>query len=168
MSTVFGFLWIDEEQLGFDPTITTEASRRIIKIQRNGKIERLVLEKLMKRAPCISGWATTCWKVYREDDPRTPLVVKDSWQFTEREEEGELLREATANGVVNIARYYHYETVHVRSQADEIRTNVRGDLNITDASNYCLERFALPPNADAMGIRKGRSTGVAGVKRSSS
>ena len=62
VSTILGFLWMDEEQLGFDPTITIEAGRRIIKIQRNGKTERLVLEKLMKRAPCISGRATTCLK----------------------------------------------------------------------------------------------------------
>jgi len=49
--------------------------------------------------------------VHREDEPNTRLVVKDSWQYPEREEEGELLREATEKDVVNVARYFHHETV---------------------------------------------------------
>ena len=49
----------------------------------------------MKWASCIAGQATTNWKAHREGDPRTPLVIKYSWQHPEREEEGELLREAT-------------------------------------------------------------------------
>lgn len=62
----------------------------------------------------MAGRATTCWKAYRErDELRQPLVIKDSWQYPEREEEGELLREATSNGVVNVARYYHYEAVRI-------------------------------------------------------
>jgi len=61
----------------------------------------------MKRAPYIAGRATTCWKAHREgDDSRTPLVIKDSWQFLKREQEGEMLREATEKSVVNVARYY--------------------------------------------------------------
>lgn len=35
------------------------------------------------------GRATTCWRAYREgDELQKPLVVKDSWQYPEREEEG--------------------------------------------------------------------------------
>ena len=172
VSTILGFLWMNKEQLGFDPTITTERSnttgrdRRLITINRNGQTERLVIDKLMIRAPCIAGRAITCWKAYREDDPRTPLVVKDSWQYTEREEEGELLKEATEKGVVNVARYYHHETVFVRNEADDIRGNVRGGLNITDAKTYRPGRSVLPPSMS--GARKGRSGSAAGVKRSSS
>lgn len=67
----------------------------------------------MKRAPCVAGRATTCWKAHREGDKtnhregdktNTPLVIKDSWQYPEREEEGKLLAEATEKGVVNVAR----------------------------------------------------------------
>ncbi|EGR46861.1 uncharacterized protein TRIREDRAFT_122898 [Trichoderma reesei QM6a] len=167
VSTILGFLWMNEEQLGFDPTITTEADRRILRIQRNGETERLVLDKLMKRAPCISGRATICWKAFREDDPQRLLVVKDSWQYTEREEEGELLQEATEKGVVNVARYYHHETVHVRSQIDDVMTNVRGELNITEAINFQARR---PSESGAAGAKKGRSRSrsTTGLKRSSS
>ncbi len=32
-------------------------------------------------------------------------AIKDSWQYPERDEEGELLRKVMAEGVVNMARY---------------------------------------------------------------
>lgn len=169
VSTVLGFLWMSEEQLGFDPTITTEDGRRFVTIHRNGRPERLVIDKLMTRAPCIAGRATTCWKAYCEEDPHTPLVVKDSWQYTERDEEGDLLKEATEKGVVNVARYYHHETVFVSNKSDDIRNNVRGGLAITEARNYRSRQLMLPPSTSAVStLPKGRSSGAVGVRRSSS
>lgn len=41
VSTILGFLWMNEEELGFDPAITTEGGRRFVTIKREGKIERL-------------------------------------------------------------------------------------------------------------------------------
>ncbi len=72
--------------------------------------------------------------------PGTPLIVKDSWQYPEREEEGELLHEATEKQVKNVARYFHYETVRVGGQDDDIRANVRKGLDITKATNYKPEK----------------------------
>ncbi|EGE00861.1 FunK1 protein kinase [Trichophyton tonsurans CBS 112818] len=46
---------------------------------------------------------------YNED--KSTLVVKDLWQYPERDEEGELLYRAMEKGVINIARYYHHETI---------------------------------------------------------
>ncbi|KEY64859.1 hypothetical protein S7711_03856 [Stachybotrys chartarum IBT 7711] len=109
VSTILGFLWMNEEGLGFDPTIISAEGKRYIEIKRNGQTERLIIDRLMKRAPCVAGRATTCWRAHREGD-KTPLVIKDSWQYPERREEGELLQEATAKGVANVARYYHHET----------------------------------------------------------
>ncbi|KAL8410360.1 hypothetical protein RB596_000174 [Gaeumannomyces avenae] len=111
VSTIFGFLWISEEDLGFDPTIVKAKGQRFIVIERNGQTKRLVIDELMARAPCIAGRATTCWKAHREGDPQIQLVIKDSWQYTERDEERDLLQKATDKGVVNVARYYHHETV---------------------------------------------------------
>ncbi|KAJ5544154.1 hypothetical protein N7494_005433 [Penicillium frequentans] len=159
VSTVLGFLWMSEEQCGFDPTIITENGERFIEIQQNGRTERLVLESLMNRAPCIAGRATTCWKAHREADPGIPLVVKDSWQYTERDEEGELLQEATDQGVVNVARYYHHETVRIRDQDDDVR------------SNDCEQERSAPSTGPAGKIdapRKSRSSGRPNLKRSSS
>ncbi|KAL5398112.1 hypothetical protein PMIN03_012809 [Paraphaeosphaeria minitans] len=166
---VLGFLWLDEEQLGFDPTVVTEDDRQYIDIERNGCAERLVIDGVMKRTPCIAGRATTCWKAHREgDESKVPLVIKDSWQYPERDEEGELLREATKKGVANVARYYYHATVHVGGQEDDIRENVRRGLNVTKATNYRPESSMPPPSSNGRRIsRTGRSS-AAGTKRSSS
>ncbi len=62
------------------------------------------------------------------------------------------MHEATDRGVVNVARYYYHETVQVRGRDDDIRGNIRGGLDVTEAS------------------RSGRSgsRAAAGKKRSSS
>ncbi|KAF2254157.1 hypothetical protein BU26DRAFT_474426 [Trematosphaeria pertusa] len=170
VSAVLGFLWLNEEQLGFDPTFITAGATRYIEIERNGLRERLIIDKVMKRAPCIAGRATTCWKAHRAgDSSRTPLVIKDSWQFPERKKEGELLREATNKGVANVARYYYHETVQVGGQDDDIRENVRRGLDITTPENYGPESSMPPPNTAGRRIsRKGQTSSVAGRKRSSS
>ncbi|KAI1313249.1 serine/threonine-protein kinase Sgk2 [Xylaria venustula] len=167
VSTILGFLWMNEEELGFDSTIMTENGQRFIEIKRKDQTERLIIDTKLKRVPCVAGRATTCWKAHREDDElRTPLVIKDSWQFTERDEEGELLREATENGVVNVARYYHHETVYLRGEVDDVRSNVRGGLNVMEAENY---RSGRSMASSSTGVsRKGRSNNNAGLKRASS
>lgn len=168
--TILGFLWMSEEELGFDPTIMTANGKRYIEIERDGSTERLIIDQVMLRARCIAGRATTCWKAHREGHPQTPLVIKDSWQYPERDEEGEFLREATGQGVVNVARHYYHETVQVHGMDDDIRGNVRKGLDITTASNYRQERSMPPPSTTASGAsRRGRSSNrAAGLKRSSS
>ncbi|KAL6406452.1 serine/threonine-protein kinase Sgk2 [Ilyonectria robusta] len=85
-----------------------------------------------------------------------------------RDEEGILVQEATEKGVVNVARYYHHETVCVRGADDDVRSNVRKGLDITKATNYRPGRPMLPSSAIASSVsRKGRSSS-AGVKRPSS
>ncbi|KAF5230793.1 hypothetical protein FANTH_13685 [Fusarium anthophilum] len=54
------------------------------------------------------------------------LVIKDPWRYPERdEEEGELLREATVEGIVNAASYYHPEMDQIDGADDDIRNNVQ-------------------------------------------
>jgi hypothetical protein len=169
VSTILGFQWMDEEQLGFDPTIITAQGQQFIEIEREGTRERLILDESMRRARCIAGRATTCWKAHREGDPHTLFVVKDSWQYPERDEEGELLREATAKGAVFMARYYHHETVRVRNAVDDVQNNVRKGLDVTKASNYRQSLSQLPPTTNtARPLRDGRSSSIAGEKRTSS
>lgn len=60
VSTILGFLWMSEEELGFDPTFMTANDKRFIEIQRDGSTERLVIDEVMQRARCIAGRATTC------------------------------------------------------------------------------------------------------------
>ncbi|KAM3496850.1 hypothetical protein MY10362_009778 [Beauveria mimosiformis] len=148
VATILGFLQMDEVKLGFDPTIITSNGERYIEIKRHSQTERLIIDEDMKRAPCIAGRATTCWKAHHEEDPQTPLVIKDSWQYTDREEEGKMLQEATKKGVVNVARYYHHETIRVNGVDDDIQSNLRNGLDVTKATNYRTGRSALATDAN--------------------
>uniref|UniRef100_A0A8H7N259 non-specific serine/threonine protein kinase n=1 Tax=Bionectria ochroleuca TaxID=29856 RepID=A0A8H7N259_BIOOC len=163
--TILGFFWMNEGQLGYDPTIMTENEERFIEITRNGSTERIIIDGVMQRARCIAGRATTCWKAHREGKPEIPLVVKDSWQYSERDEEGGLLQEAIGNGVINVARYYHHETVTVHGMEDDIRGNIRGGLDITRAANYRRER---PMPSSGITIGTSRNSRHSSRKRSSS
>ena len=78
------FLWMRDEQLGFDPDLTQDNGQRLVKITNDGVEDRLTItDSLRGQAPCIAGRATTCWKATRkmEEDGGSPtlLVIKDSW-----------------------------------------------------------------------------------------
>ncbi|KAK7398159.1 hypothetical protein QQX98_012466 [Neonectria punicea] len=154
--TILGFFWMSEEELGFDPTIRTTNYEKFIEIERNGSKQRVIIDGVMLRARCIAGRATTCWRAHPEGHPETLLVIKDSWQYPERDEEGELLHEVTDKGVINVARYYYHETVQVRGMDDDIRNNVRQGLDMATALNYRPGRLAQSSNITAEGPRKGR------------
>ncbi|KMU88425.1 hypothetical protein CIHG_06225 [Coccidioides immitis H538.4] len=79
ITVILGFLFMNRQQLGFDPTIVTVDDRHCIEIERDGKKERLIIDAVILRACCVAGRATT-WKAHRQGDERT-LVVKDSWQY---------------------------------------------------------------------------------------
>lgn len=164
--TILGLLWMSEECLGFDPTIVSSGERRYIEIERNGQTERLIIDGVIKRAPCVAGRATTCWRAHRDEDSR-PLIIKDSWQYPEREEEGELLREATTKGVVNVARYYHHETVCIRGRDDDVQNNIRAGLDVRDAANYRASSAPLKQPTTVSAQQMGRSTSITVRKRSS-
>lgn len=179
VSAVLGFLWMNSEQLGFDPTIVESDGIKYMEITRDGQKERLTLDTLMRRAPCVAGRATTCWEGYRHsDESRAPLVIKDSWQYPERDEEGKLLMEATKKGVVNVARYYHHETVQVGGINADVQANIRKGLDISKAANYTFQNrrtgsSMMPPSTPVSqdSIDRGRSFNVPssiGRKRSSS
>ncbi|PLB49113.1 hypothetical protein P170DRAFT_455861 [Aspergillus steynii IBT 23096] len=172
VSAMLGFLRMNDEQLGYDPSVISASDgKRLIEITRDGHSERLVLDSLIKRAPCVAGRATTCWKAHREGDESTPLVIKDSWQYPERAEEGKLLHEATEKGVVNVARYYHHETVQVNGKIDDVRNGIRRGLDVTKSTNHRATRpeTTLAESDTADIERVGRSMGSStGSKRSSS
>ena len=127
VKVMLGYCLMTDEQLGLDPTIQVSEGKRYVEITRGGQVERLILTELINRQPVIVGRATTCWKAYRDTDKsKELLIVKDSWQYEERPEEGLLIQEATNRGVRNVARYYHHETVYVGGKIDDTRGNVRG------------------------------------------
>ncbi|EED23007.1 hypothetical protein TSTA_064730 [Talaromyces stipitatus ATCC 10500] len=52
----------------------------------------------------IPGRGTMCWRGYAENNPQLRLVIKDSSQYEDTKDEGELLRKVTEKGVINITR----------------------------------------------------------------
>lgn len=160
VSAILGYLWMDEEGLGFDPTILKEDAKKYIKIQRNGLEERLYLEELMQRQPCVFGRATTCWRGHVNED--TQLVIKDSWEYEERPEEGVLLKEATEAGVQNISRYYHHETVCVGAAIDGVRNNARKGLQDASGRNPFQQRQSAISESTTSSVTSGRLEGGRG------
>ncbi|RAH81702.1 hypothetical protein BO86DRAFT_448355 [Aspergillus japonicus CBS 114.51] len=170
VSTILGFLWMSDGDLGFDLTISKDKGWHLINIQRRNQTECLIIDRVIRRAACVAGRATTCWKAHLEASPDQPLVVKDSWRYTERANEGKLLQKTTELGVVNVARYHHHETVQVLGTDDDIRHNVRKGSDITTAENHPSGRSSDTPSPRTMICpQKGRSsTSIVGRKRSSS
>ncbi|KAI1306857.1 hypothetical protein F5Y03DRAFT_353239 [Xylaria venustula] len=163
VSTILGFLWMDNNSLGFDPTVKKSDDQHYINIKRDGTTECLIIDSLIKRTPGIVNRATTCWKAYPKGDKTQPLVIKDSWQFPEREDEGELLKRATELEVKNVARYYSHTTVRVGNNDDDIQGNVRKGLDVTKASNYGQERRAQSSQSRASSTGSNRSASQVGA-----
>ncbi|KAG6109306.1 hypothetical protein E4U31_007006 [Claviceps sp. LM219 group G6] len=156
IEVMLGFLWMSEADLGFDPTIQEIDGEQFIEIERNGRSECIVIDGLIVRTPWIVGRATTCWKAHVKGHPETPLVIKDSWQLPERDEEGELLKQATSRNVVNVARYYHHETVKIGGILDDVRHRIRRGLDVSTASNYqeCLSQDSSGATTNVLPMRQ--------------
>ncbi|KAG6124885.1 hypothetical protein E4U12_007815 [Claviceps purpurea] len=158
IKVILGFLWMSEEDLGFDssikrPDLTVEGAdgkKQYIEIeQQDGSKKCIVLDQVILRPPYIVGRATTCWKAHVKDDPEKIVVVKDSWQEVKRDEEGDMLLLATRKGVVNVARHYHHETVQIRGMNDDVHACVRRGLVKATASNSAQNNshsFSRPPS----------------------
>ncbi|OCK78451.1 hypothetical protein K432DRAFT_427264 [Lepidopterella palustris CBS 459.81] len=166
VSVILGYLWMSEEELGLDSTIVGDG-RRYTSIPRDGQTERLCLEGLIKQQRSVAGRATTCWKGFAEDMPDQRLVIKDSWEYEERLEEGLLLKEATEAGVENVARYYHHETVRIGGRVDDVLNNVRKGLSDTVGRNP-LQRRAAHTESVTSPTTSGGSGPVRGRSRSTS
>ena len=170
---MLGYSVMDNEQLGLDPTICRLDGNGFVEIVRNSQSERLILTKVLRKQAVIVGRATTCWQAYREGDARKqPLIVKDSWQYLERPEEGKLIKEATEAGVKHIARYYHHETVQVGGKDDDVIINVRRDRMETCGRASFRQRKSGKPDVsdpDASGkILAGRLESQSSSKKRSS
>ncbi|KAG6132527.1 hypothetical protein E4U38_003307 [Claviceps purpurea] len=168
IKVILGFLWMSEENLGFDPSIKrpdltvegADGEKQYIEIEQQGGSKKcIILDQAMSRKPCIIGRATTCWKAHVKDDPETILVVKDSWQEVQRDEEGDMLSLATCEDVVNVARHYHHETVQIRGMNDDVHTCVRRGLAKATASNSAQYDSQSSGRAPSERLRKrGTST----------
>ena len=170
VSVMLSFLWMNEQQLGFDPTIQLRHGKPYaITIHRHDQIgpEYLFIDSCVKWANCVAGRATVCWQAHRDTPEGVPLrlVIKDSWQYVERDEEGELLQKATEKGVgKNVAQHYYHQTVQVNGEDDEIWNNVRKGLDATKAKEVIIPLPKLQGESEGTSLQPGSSTAM---KRSS-
>ncbi|XXH01960.1 hypothetical protein Hte_008323 [Hypoxylon texense] len=136
VQTILGLLWMNEEQLGFDPTIkSTPLGQQYVEIDRDGAVQKIIIDQLIKQPSGIDCRGTTCWKAHSEAYPDLPLVIKDSWQVGGYDEPF-LLQEATNKGVKNVARFYHHSTVLISGAVDDVRQNVRKGLDVAAARDF--------------------------------
>ncbi|KUI64128.1 hypothetical protein VM1G_10898 [Cytospora mali] len=168
--SILGFLFMNEEQLGLDSTFrTTKDGKMFLEIQRDGhNTERIIIDHLITRVPCIVGRATTCWKAHIQGSD-LPLVIKDSWQYPQRDHEGEILSMVTEK-VRHVARYYHHETVRIGGKDDDVLNNIRAGLSTTNAQATQLEGLTSCTSATEPSQQQwsGKSIGAGSRKRSSS
>ncbi|KAF2834372.1 hypothetical protein M501DRAFT_902888, partial [Patellaria atrata CBS 101060] len=147
ITVMLGFQLMSEVDMGFDPTIKHKddsSEHTYIEIKRKGQTETLRLGKCIRRTACIVGRATTCWEAYPNDNSlASPLVIKDSWQYCERVEEGEMLEKAAMANVKNVATYYHHETVQVGATDDDVVSNVRKNLDTMECNCNWFPRSDL-------------------------
>jgi hypothetical protein len=62
VSAILGYLRMNEEQLGFDPTVSEVNSKRYMTITRNGNTERLIIDDVMKRHSSVA--ASDCHRLF--------------------------------------------------------------------------------------------------------
>lgn len=121
---------MEDEELGYDTTISKDGSQRYISVVRNGTEERFLIDKILHRQPCIFGRGTTCWRATLDGKE---FVVKDSWQYEGREDEGALLVEST--GVEHVAPCYHSEIVSIGKYNDDLGS-VRRKIDLSSAKMW--------------------------------
>lgn len=70
-------------------------------------------------------------------------------------------------GVIDVARYYHHETVQIGDKVDNICNNVRRGLDMTKATNFRPSDSDVSQRASEAGdtVRKGCTTDIRSVGR---
>ncbi|KAB2568650.1 hypothetical protein DBV05_g12671 [Lasiodiplodia theobromae] len=164
VSVILGYLWMSEEELGFDPTIMEDNGEKYMEIERGEGVERIYIKHMMRQRS-IAGRATTCWTGYVKGKPGNELVIKDSWQYEEYPEEGLLLKEAaeprvddpTKLKVENVAQYYHHETVCIGDAIDDVRESIRRGLDDAEGRNPVRQRRSTAPSATTSAVTSSNS-----------
>ncbi|TGZ76577.1 hypothetical protein EX30DRAFT_375391 [Ascodesmis nigricans] len=177
---VLGYLLMREEELGYDTTICKDGGKQYISVVRNGKEERFLIDQVMHRQSSIIGRGTTCWKVTLKGS-NEKFVIKDSWQYEGKVDEGELLKEITKKSVQNVAHCYHSEIVRIGDMNDDLHGNVRKEINLysgkklkprqnhlttalskTTSSNSTLRKRVAPTTLESSIRKKSRSNSEGG------
>ena len=136
VTVVLGYLLMGDDELGFDTTVARDGDRRYIPISQDGIEKQFFIERTLHRQACIIGRATTCWKVTLEGET-TPFVIKDSWQYVGKDDEGELLMDVANAGVRHVAPCYHCASVRTDDDKDDdFSSCVRKELDLLSGKKW--------------------------------
>jgi hypothetical protein len=133
VTVMLGFLLMTEEELGYDTTISKDGEQRYIPVVRDGIKERFIIEGMIHRQASIIGRGTTCWKAKLEGSDGM-FVVKDSWQYEGRADEGALLTECTPSRY--LAPCHYSETVRIGEMDDDLCGNVRKKIGLSSGVKW--------------------------------
>ncbi|KAF2802663.1 uncharacterized protein BDZ99DRAFT_482788 [Mytilinidion resinicola] len=133
--------WFDLSRYAREIFVAQDTRRSVTGFTLCGSIMRLwAFDQL--GAECTTGAISSGWHhkatalcgrmsddlLEVHDKSGKPFVVKDSWEFEERPEEGPLLKKVTDAGVENVAEYHHHEIVHDEGDVVDIRNKLRKGL----------------------------------------
>lgn len=156
VTVVLGYLLMTEEELGYDTTISKDSDQRYISVVRDGVEERFVIEGMIHRQPSIIGRGTTCWKASLDGSDKK-FVVKDSWQYEGRADEGALMAGCTPSPY--LAACYYSETVRIGELEDDLCGNVRKEIGVSTGMKWKWKRkghstAALTTSASSSSLHK--------------
>lgn len=135
---MLGFLCMNSEQLGFDPTIKAFDSKHCIDIVRSGKQERFVLTETLIQYEGLAGRGLRCWAVCLQDDPNKRFFVKDDWRSPEDFYEEDFFQENKDSVIANVSQYYHHYIVRTNNMDDRVSRNVRKGLKVAEKNMASL------------------------------
>jgi hypothetical protein len=125
-----------------------------------------ILDEYVKRSSCIARRATTCWKAHREGEMDVLLVMKDSWQYLGRDEEGIFLQEASET-VLSISSLLPQQSGLMETLTIYLHTFVKG--SIWQEPSSAGQRAVPPTVADGEAVtRMTRSIGSNAKRKGSS
>ena len=125
------------EKLGFDCTIFSEKETMYIQTMeyagRGRKGTRYVIDDIIFQAPGFLGRTTTCFRIYKPEDPEHFYIIKDAWVAFDdvpgKEPEGVLLQHIKDSGVTTgVVGLIHYEECRRSNKAGDIDAVLRNRM----------------------------------------
>ena len=126
------------EKLGFDRTIFSEEKTMYIHTREASyrgkwKETRYAVDDIIFQAPGFLGRTTTCFRVYKPEDPTHFYVIKDAWvafdDIPGKESEGTLLQRIKDSGVTaGVVGLHHYEECRRSNKTGDIDTVLRNRM----------------------------------------
>ncbi|KAL0632062.1 hypothetical protein Q9L58_009070 [Maublancomyces gigas] len=141
LSVILGYAAMNDNELGFDPTILfTEEDMIVGQMKTKIRLTRPAFFCPLS----IASRGTTCWNATLVTDTTECYVLKDSWRSAHHGHEGEMLMMAQDRGVIGIIEYIAHEDVTIDGELDNLFGNVMKGLKVGKAINLVAPKSIFP------------------------